>query len=453
MEATATFSVGAPTIVANVPPVAQFQEIVGQIGARSHEPGHQLRWSENTVYPRLAETLSFFYVHLSMIGSVLELNQWKVAMNELIQTLDHYIEFTLSPEGGFVHMNCGKMLLIVDATQTELTALCKQMAKWNHRISAIEVPLGWRYATIDTLTDWYVCIALPSSLVESLASSQTTLIPTPLGQLNALYTVEGALRKMAHWYRQQRFSDVQHGEIVKLLCFRPRRTMITCELKQLNGYGGFRRYNNCSFIGSSWCLTIDSDYENDSGCRYCLPGDCRETAIILELTGLTVEKTSGLIHNSAYANWMPTEGVHRHCSYPLSAMQLEGVPQLSLLDDDCLEMPATDIGQSSEGIGSPGASGSLADTASTVFSCPLRRPLPRSEREEIDDNRPKSSLLTVHLSKTFIVYFSFLRLSTSQHWLTLWIDFDFSSGIALPVGNSLSGLDNSSTGSGLLKDC
>ena len=49
------------------------------------------------------------------------------------------------------------------------------------------------------------------------------------------------------------------------------------------------------------------------------------------------------MHNHAYANWAPTEALHRHCCFPLSSMQIEGVPSLSLLTDDCEEIPADDI--------------------------------------------------------------------------------------------------------------
>eukprot|EP00439_Symbiodinium_sp_Y106_P031304 s9041_g3.t1 len=45
-----------------------------------------------------------------------------------------------------------------------------------------------------------------------------------------------------------------------------------------------------------------------------------------------------IIHNASYAHWLPSEGVHRHCSFPLSMIHLEGVPPLVLLDDNLQEI-------------------------------------------------------------------------------------------------------------------
>ena len=42
-------------------------------------------------------------------------------------------------------------------------------------------------------------------------------------------------------------------------------------------------------------------------------------------TGLSVKTMTDIIHNASYAHWLPSEGVHRHYSFPLSMVQLEGV--------------------------------------------------------------------------------------------------------------------------------
>ena len=55
-------------------------------------------------------------------------------------------------------------------------------------------------------------------------------------------------------------------------------------------------------------------------------------------TGLSVKTMTDIIHNASYAHWLPSEGVHRHYSFPLSMVQLEGVPPLALLDDNLQEI-------------------------------------------------------------------------------------------------------------------
>ncbi|CAE7235620.1 unnamed protein product [Symbiodinium sp. CCMP2592] len=147
--------------------------------------------------------------------------------------------------------------MIVDRAMECYEALSRIFAK---KI-AITLFRARNYAEIDTLADWHVCLAHPSSLIEGLASGETIIVPTPMGQLNPMFTIESSLRKLAHWYRQGRFSRTQIAEIVKIIVFRPRRTMITTELKAANGIGGFRKYHSCSDMGHSWCLTIDPDYE------------------------------------------------------------------------------------------------------------------------------------------------------------------------------------------------
>ena len=135
---------------------------------------------------------------------------------------------------------------------------------------------------------------------------------------------------------------------MKILCFRPLMSQISTELKRPSGVGGFSRFHNCSFIGMSWCLVIDSDRTADNGNVFTLPDPCRQTAIVLEMLGTSLENLVGLIHNAAYAHWIPTEGWHRHCNFPLQMHQIEGIPSLSLLDDDLNEIASSDTGTRNE---------------------------------------------------------------------------------------------------------
>ncbi|CAE7235615.1 unnamed protein product [Symbiodinium sp. CCMP2592] len=135
------FIVGPPPTGQQGSPLFQFQETAGQIGAHSFAPGHQLRWSERTILSRLKDALALFYTHIAMIGSVLELNRWKVTLIETAQAIVHYGEVILAE--GLVHMGCEAMLQIADSLQAAITALCKQLSKWNQRIPMFELPLGW----------------------------------------------------------------------------------------------------------------------------------------------------------------------------------------------------------------------------------------------------------------------------------------------------------------------
>ncbi|CAE7237018.1 unnamed protein product [Symbiodinium sp. CCMP2592] len=201
-----------------------------------------------------------------------------------------------------------------------------------------------QYAPVDGLTDWFACIALPASIIESLNSGLTTLIPTPLGQLNAQLSVGAALRKLCHWYRQNRFTDAQNRELVKIIVFRPLKRMTDTRLKAPDGVGGFALYHNCSFLSSSWCLTIDSTHDAIANTySYILPGLVRQHSIVLELPTLNVEGLASLVHNSSYANWFPTETVHRHCTLPLTHLEIEGTPELYLLAENCDEIAADEI--------------------------------------------------------------------------------------------------------------
>ncbi|CAE7309096.1 unnamed protein product [Symbiodinium sp. CCMP2592] len=203
------------------------------------------------------------------------------------------------------------------------------------------------YAPVDGLVDWFCCIALPASQIESLNAGLTTLITTPLGQLNAQLTVDAALRKMCHWFRQGRFNETQQRELVKIIVFRPLRRMTDVRLKVPDGTGGFALYHNCSFMSSSWCLTIDSRHDPIANTySYILDGLVRQHSIVLELPTLTVESLASMMHNSCYANWVPTETVHRHCTLPLTHLEIEGSPELYLLSENDSEIAADDIASS-----------------------------------------------------------------------------------------------------------
>ncbi|CAE7307840.1 unnamed protein product [Symbiodinium sp. CCMP2592] len=202
------------------------------------------------------------------------------------------------------------------------------------------------YAPVEGLMDWFCCIALPASLIESLNAGLTTVIPTPLGQLNAQLSVDAALRKLCHWFRQSRFNEAQQRELVKFLIFRPLKRVTDTRLKTPDGVGGFALYHNCSFLSSSWCLTIDSQQQQIGTHTYILDGLVRQHTIVLELPTLTVESLASMIHNSSYANWFPTETVHRHCTLPLTHLEIEGTPELYLLSESCAEIAADDIANS-----------------------------------------------------------------------------------------------------------
>ncbi|CAE7257179.1 unnamed protein product [Symbiodinium sp. CCMP2592] len=216
------------------------------------------------------------------------------------------------------------------------------------------------YNSVNGLADWFVCIALPASIADSLMNGTSTNIPTPLGQLNAQFSADAALRKLSHWYRQNKFTAAQNRELVKLIVFRPLLTMIDTRLKCPEGTGGFLRYHNCSFVCNSWCLTIDSQHDPiEDKYWYTLDGLVRQCGIVLELPTMTVESLSALIHNSCYEHWYSSESVHRHCTLPLTHLQIEGSPQMYLLTADCDEVAAEEIASSGAVSSTPSLSSSM----------------------------------------------------------------------------------------------
>ena len=92
----------------------------------------------------------------------------------------------------------------------------------------------------------------------------------------------------------------------------------------------------------SWCLIIDSDRSSLNGNYFTLPELCRQTAIVLELRDTKLDDFVGLVRNAAYMHYSPTEGLHRHCNFPLSMRSIEGIPSLVLLDDDLTEIASSE---------------------------------------------------------------------------------------------------------------
>eukprot|EP00439_Symbiodinium_sp_Y106_P069179 s3370_g11.t2 len=185
--------------------------------------------------------------------------------------------------------------------------------------------------------EMYCCIALPSSIADSLANGFPTAIPFPLGQLNICLNIESALRKMSHWHRQGCFGNLHCREDTSILVFRPVRNHVATELRRSNGRGGYANFHNCAFIGSSWCLTIDSSDD----LTWTLPRPCQESTIVLRLEGLSVKAMTNIVHNASFAHWLPGESIHRHCAFPLSMNQVEPGTLSAEADDDATDDDAS----------------------------------------------------------------------------------------------------------------
>ncbi|CAE7578414.1 unnamed protein product [Symbiodinium sp. CCMP2592] len=275
-------------------------------------------------------------------------------------TIGNKFSRTLTPDGYPVHCgyaNCAYLNLLHVCNRCIATMRATDIADGIPIFS-----LNLAFLLLDKTVECYCALksiftraiavtTLPASIIESLSSGRSTEIPTPLGQLNAQFSVDAALRKLCHWYRQNRFTNIQNLELVKLLICRPTKLMMDTRLKKPEGVGGFLKYHNCSFLSNSWCLTIDSEQNQIGGpYTYCLDGLVRQHCIVLELTTMNVEALASLLHNSSYEHWFPTEAVHRHCTLPLTHMQIEGTPELFLLSESCEEVAADDIATSA-GIG------------------------------------------------------------------------------------------------------
>ena len=122
--------------------------------------------------------------------------------------------------------------------------------------SAVMIKRANIASAIDLAHSVYWCVALPASLVQR-ALEHATLNHLPLQQLNWFSTIDGALRKLAHWVRQDSFSPEQLEERISILCVRFTRDVLTPALKSEDGYGGLRNFRNCSYVTQSYCLIAE----------------------------------------------------------------------------------------------------------------------------------------------------------------------------------------------------
>ena len=124
--------------------------------------------------------------------------------------------------------------------------------------SAVMIKRANIASAIDLAHSVYWCVALPASLIEH-ALEHATLDHLPLHQLNLFSTIDGALRKLAHWVRQDCFTPEQLEERIHILCVRLTRYALTPKLKSEDGYGGLRNFHNCSYVTQSYCLIAELD--------------------------------------------------------------------------------------------------------------------------------------------------------------------------------------------------
>ena len=62
-----------------------------------------------------------------------------------------------------------------------------------------------------------------------------------------------------------------------------------------------------------------------------------------------MKKIANIVHIASYVYHLPSEGLHGHCVFPLTAKQMPGIPPLALFGSDCVEICAKAI--ESEAIG------------------------------------------------------------------------------------------------------
>ncbi|CAE7301685.1 unnamed protein product [Symbiodinium sp. CCMP2592] len=215
----------------------------------------------------------------------------------LVSVCNHCIA-TMAPTeiaGGIPAFSLNLSFLLVDKT---FECYCALKALFTRAIT-VTVFNCRVYNPVDGLADWFVCIALPASIADSLMNDRPTEITTPLGQLNAHFNADAALRRLRYWFRQGKFTAIQNRELVKLIVFRPSLAMIDTRLKCSEGTGGFLRYHNCSFMCNSWSLAIDSQHDPIAGkYSYALDGLVRQYSIVLTLPTMTVESLSALIQTA-----------------------------------------------------------------------------------------------------------------------------------------------------------
>ncbi|CAE7945284.1 unnamed protein product [Symbiodinium sp. KB8] len=211
--------------------------------------------------------------------------------------------------------------------------LCKQFTRVTFDLPEVTTAFGWlitnRYTRIMTPEFAYpqfgpaehaLCVWLNLHDLPFALQFEMDEIHCLLSHVNAMYSIESATRKLAHWYRQECFTPEQIEEDVAFLCFRPIIAMTSTDLKHPSGRGGFQKFHNCNYIGFSWRLTIDSD----PSLNYQLPEWSRRTSVVFVANGASVKKIANIVHIASYVYHLPSEGI----------------PPLALLGSDCVEISA-----------------------------------------------------------------------------------------------------------------
>jgi len=188
------------------------------------------------------------------------------------------------------------------------------------------------------LTEFAVFLALPITIAESfIRHGRLELRHFPMAQVNCCLSIDGAFRKLSHWLSQGHLSTYWEDPIA-IVILHPERNQLTAEMKQASGVGGQWNWHNVCWIGSSYA-TISP--------RLAGPHPIENTQdLVWQLTNPELRSMLGLCsrHTLTYMFYcvlsrslkhrFPDMGFNRHCHIPLCYSCIDGIPALSLIDEN-----------------------------------------------------------------------------------------------------------------------
>ena len=169
-------------------------------------------------------------------------------------------------------------------------------------------------------------IALPRTLIARMITGDefdyTELLQ--FGKLNPAFTIEGALLKLSHWYRNGFLAGFE-SETIDLILIHPLNSQLSSTLKVPSGRGGLAHWRNVGFSSGSTLSVLDTPAKWIS--------EQIRTAVIVRLLA-TFETVSWNISQDARANIAAPNGAKycfaRHVILPSS---LKGVLADSMQTD------------------------------------------------------------------------------------------------------------------------
>ena len=195
-----------------------------------------------------------------------------------------------------------------------------------------------------TLSEFVVFLALPITIAESfIRRGRLELRHFPMAQVNCSLSIDGAFRKLSHWLAQGHMSEYWENPIA-IMCMHLERSSLTAEMKQTSGVGGQWNWHNVCWIGSSYA-TISPKLDGPHPIEDTTTLEWRLTepelrSMLAFCCTHTLTYMFYCVLSRSLRHRAPDMGFNRHCHIPLCHSCVDGIPALSLIDENGLETAA-----------------------------------------------------------------------------------------------------------------